>query len=215
MLAATVGLGIRAYKLKQKKAAEDVTVETAIPVHAVPVQIGTVEDVVFITGAIEAGDRADVIAKIPTPGRLMEVMVKKGDQVSKNQVLARVDRDEVGSFYMPYLVRSPRNGIVATVMDDLGEMVTAAKPVAVIINLDEVKVITSVIQSDLARIAEGNSARVHVDAFPTCSTSSLIRRRRRSPSPTATTTCCPACSRGWNWWPASMTASRSFPKPRS
>ncbi len=162
----TLGIGTCAFIERSKKVQETSIVELAIPVHVVPVTTGTVEDVVYVTGQIEPADRADVIAKIPTPGKLIQARVNKGDHVRRDQVLAEVDRDEVGAVYVPYAVKSPITGTVAKINTDRGSMVTVQVPVAVVINIDQVKVKTSLIEADLERVKEGIPARVSVDAFP-------------------------------------------------
>jgi len=166
LIVLTAGIAMWAVVEKNKKAEETVKPELAIPVHVIPVATGTVEDIVYVTGQIEPADRADVIAKIPTPGKLIEARVRKGDHVRRDQVLATVDRDEVGAVYVPYAVKSPITGTVAKINTDQGSLITAQVPVAVVINIDRVKVKTSLIEADLQRVKEGIMARVSVDAFP-------------------------------------------------
>lgn len=159
--------GIKVKDYMEKKAEEEAAViERAIPVHVTEVKSGTVEDIVYVTGYVEPAHRADVHAKIPQPGKLIEARVEKGDKVRKNQVLATVDRDVVGARYQPYPVKAPRSGIVASIIDSTGAMITPQVPVAVIMDIDKVKVKTSLIEADLGRVKVGTSARVRVEAFP-------------------------------------------------
>ncbi len=167
LLGLSVYGGIKLKEYSEKKAEEEAKVfERSIPVHVTEVDTGTVEDIVYVTGYVEPAHRADVHAKIPQPGKLIEARVEKGDEVRKNQVLATVDRDVVGARYLAYGVKAPRSGIVASIIDSTGAMITPQVPVAVIVDIDKVKVKTSLIEADLGRVKVGTPARVRVEAFP-------------------------------------------------
>lgn len=157
------GMAVREAGKDKNKAPEKPAV---IAVHVHQIATGSVEDIVFLTGFVEPGDRVDVIAKIPMPGKLIAANVKKGDLVEKDQVLATVDRDEVGADYRPYPIKAPIAGMVASIQDDPGSLVLNSRPFAAIVNLDEVKVRASIIESDLLRVKPDNVARVRVDAKP-------------------------------------------------
>jgi len=159
-------IGYSAYRLFSAETVEQVEETARVPVHVTVVKRGSVEDVIPLTGKIRAEERVNVLAKIPMPGKLIRAHVKKGDRVRKNQVLLTVDRDETGAKYRPYPVKAPLSGLVASIEDDRGALVTAQQPVAVIIDIDRVKVKTSVIEADLGKIKKGIRARVMVDTFP-------------------------------------------------
>jgi len=166
LLALTAAAGAYlVYVMGLEKEAEEERSKT-IPVHVVEVKRGDVEDVVFISGTVEAAERVDVLAKIPMPGKLIEARVEKGDRVKRDQIIMTVDRDEVGAIYRPYGVKAPAAGIIATIVEDPGALITAQQPVASIIDIDKVKVKTSLIEADLGRVDEGTRARVMVDAYP-------------------------------------------------
>jgi multidrug efflux pump subunit AcrA (membrane-fusion protein) len=159
-------VGLKAYKSYKKPPEETKVITRTIPVHVSQAATGSVEDVVYVTGSVEAADRVDCYAKIPTPGKLIEAKVKKGDHVGRDQVLITVDRDEIGATYMPYAVKAPSGGEIAFIQDAVGAFINAQQPVATIIRTDEVKVKTTLIEADLQRIKEGTSARIKVDAYP-------------------------------------------------
>jgi|GEM_PF-588877 len=167
LLAASVYGGIRLKQYSEMKAEEEaIVVERSVPVHVTTVKKGTVEDIVYVTGYVKAAHRADVYAKIPQPGKLIEAKVERGDKVRKNQVLATVDRDVVGARYLAYGVKAPRSGIVASITDSTGAMITPQMPVAVVVDIDQVKIKTSIIEADLGRVEVGTPARVSVEAYP-------------------------------------------------
>jgi len=166
--------GIRVKVLMDQRAEDAVrVVDIRIPVHVVQVKEGSVEDIVFVTGRTEPFERVDVVAKLPAPGKLNKVFVKKGDEVRKGQKLATVDRDllgpsfsEIGPYYKDYVIEAPSSGTVVSIIDSPGAMISAQMPAAVIMDLRRVKVKTSLIESDLGRVREGTAARVQVAAYP-------------------------------------------------
>ena len=156
------------YKQKQEKAKEESKIEkiSAIPVHVAKIETGSIDDVVYLNGNIEPSDRADVLAKIMYPGKLIKAKVREGDKVKKGQVIALVDRDEVGAVYVPYSVESPLSGVVASIVSDEGALITNQSPIATIINTDKVKISASLIEADLGRVKEGITALISMDAYP-------------------------------------------------
>lgn len=71
----------------EKEETPPVPVETSLPVR------GDIYAVYSGTAPIEAFAEADVIAKVE--GEIRELLVEEGDEVSKNQVLARLDGDRL------------------------------------------------------------------------------------------------------------------------
>jgi membrane fusion protein, multidrug efflux system len=166
LIALTSVIGIGVYKALNEETGEVEKEAKPIPVHVYKIGKGDVEDVVYITGKVLPADRADVIAKIDMPGKLIEAKVKEGDRVKKGQVIALVDRDIVGATYVNYTVNSPISGIVGYIQSDKGSIVVAQQPVATIIKTDKVKVKASVIERDLGRINKGTKARIFFDSYP-------------------------------------------------
>lgn len=166
LIALAAMTSLQAYKEYQKATAEVEEVTKVIPVHVAQVETGSIEDVIFVTGKIEAAERVDAYAKIPQPGKLIKAKVKKGDKVRENQVLVTVDRDIIGAVYLAYAVKAPAGGYIAHIQDEPGSMVAAQVPVATIIDIDKVIVKTTVLEKDLGKVQEGVPARVTVDAYP-------------------------------------------------
>jgi membrane fusion protein (multidrug efflux system) len=165
LLAAIVVLGIRmgsALREQDESAIE----ESVIPVKVYEVKTGEIEDIIDLTGWIEAEKQVNLIAKLAMPGRLIRNTVKEGDWVRKDQVVSWVDRDEVGAQFTAYPVKSPIRGIVSKLTMERGDLVTAQMPVGVVIDIRDVIVKTSVIEKDYGRIKTGLKARVRTQAYP-------------------------------------------------
>ncbi len=150
------------FKVEEKQMAK----VQEVPVTVVKIERGNVDDVIDLTGFIEPDDQVSLIAKLSVPGKLIKNLVEEGEKVRKNQVLAYVDRDEVGARYAPYPVKSPIEGIVAQIASDKGSLVTAQLPVGVVINIDKVKVQTSIIEQEYGKIRPELVAYVTTEAFP-------------------------------------------------
>ncbi len=140
--------------------------ETMIPVEVYEVAKGDIEDIIDLTGWIEADKQVNLIAKLAMPGKLIRNTVKEGDWVGKDQVIAWVDRDEIGAQFAPYPVKSPIRGMVSKLQHDPGDVVVAQYPVGVVIDIKKVIVKTSLIEKDFGKIKMGLQARIWTQAYP-------------------------------------------------
>ncbi|OGP55740.1 MAG: hypothetical protein A2V67_13475 [Deltaproteobacteria bacterium RBG_13_61_14] len=163
ILAGIAAVGIQmALKFRAKQ--ETTVAESVIPVVVMEVKNGSIEDIIDLTGWIEPDERVNVISKIP--GKLTRNVVREGDEVGKDQVIAYVNRDEIGVTFAEYPVESPVRGIVAKLAFDPGAMVAPQFPLAVVMKIDRVRVKTSVIEEDYGKLKPGLPARVLTEAFP-------------------------------------------------
>jgi multidrug resistance efflux pump len=107
-------------------------------------------------------DKSEIVASeidlSPTiGGPLQEVMVKAGDQVSENEVVARVG-DE--------LIKAKSAGIVINVNDNIGMNFTARQTVVAIIDPNNLRVVGHLDEDKgLADVRIGQSATFIVDAY--------------------------------------------------
>jgi len=163
ILAGMAGVAIqiaKSFKAKQEAVVE----EAVIPVVVMEVTKSAIEDIIDLTGWIEPDEKVNVISKIP--GKLTRNVVREGDEVGKDQVIAYVNRDEIGVTFAEYPVESPVRGIVAKLAFDPGAMVAPQFPLAVVMKIDRVRVKTSVIEEDYGKLKAGLPARVYTEAFP-------------------------------------------------
>jgi len=137
---------------------------TKIPVSVIQVKKGSLRETLFYVGDIKADDEAIVYPKVT--GKIVEKLVKEGDLVKKGDVLAYIDRDEVGFEFEKAPVESPIDGVVGKVHVDIGTSVSPQVPVGLVVNMDVVEVEVNVVERDLPKIKEGQMAQVEVDAYP-------------------------------------------------
>jgi len=162
LLVAIAWVGYRLKKGKTKTG-EQMT-EAAVPVVVLEVKNQAIEDVIDLTGYIDPKDTVNVTSKIA--GRFTKKVVDKGTEVKKNQVIAYVTREDVGVQFEPFAVQSPISGVVAKFLFDPGTMVSPQFPVAVVVDIDQVAIKTSVIEKDYAKVKVSQLAKIYTDAYP-------------------------------------------------
>jgi multidrug efflux pump subunit AcrA (membrane-fusion protein) len=161
LLLAIVAVGIQ---LVLKKNRESVQVQEAVvPVAVMEVKLGSIEDIIDLTGYIDPEETVNVISKIP--GKFIRKAVEEGAYVARNQVIAYVNRDEPGVQFESFPVRSPFEGVVAKFNFDAGAMVSPQFPLAVVVKVNKVRIKTSVVEKDFAKVKMGQEARVLTDAY--------------------------------------------------
>ena len=172
-LMAIVGLvGYRGWVAYQRSQIEEVEVKEEIP----PVQIQVVKtspltESLNLTGDVIGIEEIDVFPKVS--GKLVEMKVREGSRVERDEVLAIIDRDVEGVRFERAEVTSPVDGIVGIVYMDKGARVNPPDPspsmgtaLVRIVNMDSVKVVVNIIEKELSKIKEGKQARIRVHAYP-------------------------------------------------
>jgi len=165
-------IGYRGYKVYKKSQIKEVIIEEKTK----PVEIEVVETTSFtqflsFTGDIKGIEEIDVFPKVS--GKLVQIKVKEGDRVKKDQILALIDRDITGVKFELAEVISPVEGIIGRIFLDKGAGVSPPSPgpqmgtpIFRIVNMDRVKVLINVIEKDLPKIRVGQTAQIKVDAYP-------------------------------------------------
>ncbi len=156
--------------LKGRKQVE-VSVQTDVVVEKATRDVIT--DEMSYAGNIVGIEQVNVYPMEET-GRLIRYLVKEGDKVSKGRVIAIVDRSIKGLNYKPAQISVPISGIVGILFLDKGAMVAPQIPLAMIANIDRVKVEIQISEVELRIIKEGQNARVRVDFYPENTFSGII-----------------------------------------
>ena len=145
-------------KTEKEKATE------AIPVKVLKVQLKELSEALEYTGDIKAQDEAIVYPKVS--GKIMEKVKVDGSAVTKGETIAYIDRDEVGLKFEKAPVESPLTGIVGRVYVDIGQNVTIQTPIALVVDMDKVKIDLDTPEKYLPRVSQGLGAQIGVDAYP-------------------------------------------------
>jgi multidrug efflux pump subunit AcrA (membrane-fusion protein) len=161
VLALLVGAGCR------PPAARDTTAPTrteGLRVDVREVTLGPIENRLTLSGILAPLQQVAVMSKLP--GKLVALNVREGQSVSRDEIVALVNQDLPGQDYKDLQVRAPIAGVIGKTMSDPGSMVSPNSPIALVLDIDQLKVTVSVIESEIGLVRTGQSAGVEVPAFP-------------------------------------------------
>ncbi len=89
VVVAMFGIATVRGRKKVVRTTEQIQAEVGTPVQTAPVEVGSINDIVPVTGNIKALDSATVTSKIG--GKVSAVTVREGDSVRRGQVLVQLD----------------------------------------------------------------------------------------------------------------------------
>jgi len=147
----------------QKKGPVKTETPQAIPVKVAKVELHDINKTLDYIGNIKAQDEAMVYPKVS--GKIIEKVKEDGSVVDRGDIIAYIDRDEVGLKFEKAPVTSPLKGIVGRFNADIGSNVTPQTPVALVIDMDKVKIGLDIPEKYLADVSLGQKADIYVDAY--------------------------------------------------
>ena len=127
-------------------------------------QVRNLEEYILLTGSVKAMDEATLYPRIS--GKLLRNLRKEGDPIQKDEPVALVERDEVGTVYEPAPVPSTLTGVIGRIYQDVGANVTPQTPIAMVVNQGMVRVAVDVPEKYVGKVFKDQRARIKVDAFP-------------------------------------------------
>ncbi|MBU0716353.1 MAG: efflux RND transporter periplasmic adaptor subunit [Verrucomicrobia bacterium] len=143
-------------------------VKTAVD-ERIPVRLQRVEQRSLKRSLDYAGDiraREAVLVYPKVSGKIIEKVHEEGARVVKGDIIAYIDRDEVGFDYQKAPVESPLAGFIGRVYVDRGSSVTVQTPVAMVVDIEAVELLLNVPEKYIAQIKLGQNAELTVDAWP-------------------------------------------------
>ncbi len=135
-----------------------------VPVRVMEVRRQGISRTLDYGGDIKAGDEAMVYPRVG--GKVVEKIREEGSMVNKGDVLVYLDRDEVGLKFERVPVESPLAGVVGRIYVDRGTQVGPQTPVALVVDMDTVKVELGIPEKYLPAVSPGQNAEIIVDAYP-------------------------------------------------
>jgi len=135
-----------------------------VPVEVAKVEFKEVKDILKFTGTVEGKEQVQVFPK--AGGKLIKYLVKEGDFIKKDDVIALIDRDITGFKYEPHKVQSPISGQVLKADLDKGSFVDPRTPIAIVGDISKVKVKIEIAEVDYPEVKIGDKAILKVDAYP-------------------------------------------------
>lgn len=137
---------------------------SAIPVRVERVMLQDLDKPLEYVGSIKAQDEVLVYPKVS--GKIIEKIKEEGIAVNKGETIAYIDRDEVGLKFVKAPVESPVSGVVGRVYVDIGAHVTQEDPVALVVNMDQVKINLDIPEIYLPKIFLAQEAEITSDTYP-------------------------------------------------
>ncbi len=147
-----------------QKGEEKQPAKAIIPVKVSKVEFKDLDETVDYVGDIRAQEEAVIYSKVN--GKIIEKVKEDGSLVNKGEVVAYIDRDEVGFKFEKAPVESPLTGIIGRVYVDIGENVTTQTPIALVVDMVRVEIDLDIPEKYYSKIALDQKAKIKVDAYP-------------------------------------------------
>ncbi len=124
----------------------------SVPVAVYTASSGPARETLELYGSVLA--RKEVGIFTTAPGKVKQIRVQEGERVGAGQVLADIDRDQAGLKYANVEVTSTIEGIVKSVLTEVGATVSPAAPLFQIVDMDVVEVAVNVPEKKIGRVRE-------------------------------------------------------------
>lgn len=134
-----------------------------IPVKVMKVKLMDMEEFVDFVGTVKAQEEVLIYPKVT--GKIIEKIKDIGDEVKKDEAIVYIDRDEVGFEFQKAPVLSTLDGIIGRMYVDIGQRVNINNPIALVVNMDKVKIILDIPEIYLSKISIGQVAKINIDAY--------------------------------------------------
>lgn len=138
--------------------------EEIIPVKIMKITPRDIQKTLDYVDDVKAQDEAQIYPKVN--GKIIEKTKEDGSAVNKGDIIAYIDRDEVGLKFEKAPVESPLSGIIGRVYVDKGTSVTPQTPIALVIDIDNVKIDLDIPEKYIPQISIGQEASIKVDSYP-------------------------------------------------
>ncbi len=149
-------------ELLRKRGSETQDVTTPVAVYRV--KNGPISESLVLNGEVVPIAEVNIFSTVP--GKVKDILVKEGDKVKKGDILVYIDRSEAGLTYAPTPVESTIDGIVKSVMAEIGAYSTPQMPLFQIMDMDTVEFVVRVPEKYIYKIRKGLVAEIKVVAYP-------------------------------------------------
>jgi multidrug efflux pump subunit AcrA (membrane-fusion protein) len=136
----------------------------AVPVVVHSASSGPARETLELYGSVLARREVGIFTTVP--GKIKQVRVQEGERVSIGQVLADVDRDQIGLKFANVEITSTIDGIVKSVLTEVGATVSPAAPLFQITDMDVVEVAVNVPEKKIGRMRERLPAEISTLSYP-------------------------------------------------
>ncbi|MFH1415870.1 MAG: efflux RND transporter periplasmic adaptor subunit [Elusimicrobiota bacterium] len=144
-------------QIKKNGGSQKITVKAENP------RIGRLDVKLSFAGDVRGSDQAIIYSE--AAGRLVDNIMNEGDRVEKDQVVALIDREVTGMNYEKLKVKTPIGGIINRIYKEKGDSISPQSPIALVANLESVKIGFNVPEKDFNSMKKGLYAEARVDAY--------------------------------------------------
>lgn len=115
----------------------------------------------------DAKVNADFVSVVPQiSGKLLELNVDEGDKVTKNQILARQEMNNLPDTSVEQsLVRAPIDGIVVKKQGDVGEIYSASQTLFTLIDPNNIYITANIEETKLEKVKVGQLVDITIDQY--------------------------------------------------
>ena len=159
-----IGLRVKQNVQARREAMSQPVPEKIVPVETAAPQMIDVVEKIRASANIQADSEVTIYSKVG--GKIVQNLVKMGSPVEPGQVVAVVNRDEVGYDYKPFEVKSDAKGVVSKLLLNPGAAVNASIPLLTLVDIDTVKAMAAVDEKKLRFISMNQPAMVTLEAYP-------------------------------------------------
>jgi membrane fusion protein (multidrug efflux system) len=164
VLVVFVGLRVSQKIQAKKKAMNQPLAEKVVPVETTQPTRLEITETIHASANIQADSEVTIYSKVS--GKIAQNLVKMGSIIQPSQVVAVVNRDEVGYEFKPYEVKSDAKGVVSKLMQNPGAAVNSNVPLMTLVDIDIVKAMAAVDEKKIRFIKMGQPALVTLEAYP-------------------------------------------------
>jgi membrane fusion protein (multidrug efflux system) len=136
----------------------------SVPVAVYTASSGPAQESLLLYGSVLAQKEVSIFTTVP--GKVKQVRVQEGDAVAREQVLADIDRDQAGLKFANVEVTSTIDGIVKSVLTEVGSTVSPAAPLFQIVDMDVVEVAVNVPEKQIGRVRQGLPVEISAVSYP-------------------------------------------------
>jgi len=138
--------------------------EKVMPVVVSSAYKGSIEHKIRLNGEIKGQNQADIYPDVP--GKMQKLLVREGERVFRNQIVATVDRSQVGMLYMPASVRSPISGVIGKIYVDRGQTVSIQTPIMMVADTRFVEGVLHIPEKYVPLFRIGQKAAIQTESYP-------------------------------------------------
>ncbi|MFO7782957.1 MAG: efflux RND transporter periplasmic adaptor subunit, partial [Spirochaetia bacterium] len=141
--------------------------DTAFAVNVTRAVRGEIKNYLELNGDVESASSVDVYPD--TNGEVANMRARVGQVVSRNEIIAEVDRSRPGQQFEPSPVRAPVAGTITQRYVSVGSTVGPSVAIVQISDTNALEINTRVAERFISLIREGQEAIIFLEAYPEAS----------------------------------------------